>query len=63
MNLANMPDASLGDEIEKQRAVMKKHPEGHAFWITAARILHHLEKERARRYRVKAAGITEEQPT
>lgn len=58
-----MADADLSDEIDKQRAVMKKHPEGHQFWITAARILHHLERERARRYRVKAASITEEQPT
>ena len=57
-----MTDADLGDEIEKQRAIMRTQPATSQMWITASRILHHCERERARRYRVKAAAISEDQP-
>jgi len=55
MSLEKMTDQAIADELARQTEIQKRHKPESAMWIQAARIIHNLASEQARRQR---AGLT-----
>jgi hypothetical protein len=53
VRLDRVTDEALQQELKKQRFLQKTHPPESMVWFMAARIIHHVSAEIARRARAK----------
>jgi hypothetical protein len=51
MSLEKMTDQAIAEELARQSDIQKRHKPESAMWIQAARIIHNLASEQARRQR------------
>jgi hypothetical protein len=56
MKLNQMSDAEIAAELKRQYEIQRNNGAESQMWLAAARIIHHLTKERERRARARALG-------